>query len=44
MAIYKQNSPYSATKIVGKQYLDLFSIRPVPAEDDDKLYTIEEQK
>ena len=43
MAIYKQNSPYSATKIVGKQYLDLFSIRPVPAEDDDKLYTIEEQ-
>ena len=43
MAKYKQNSPYSATKIVGKQYLDLFSIRPVPAEDDDKLYTIEEQ-
>jgi len=43
MAIYKQNSPWHSTKLAGKQYLDILSIRPVPAEDDDRLYTIEEQ-
>ena len=43
MAVYKRNSPWNDTKIVGKQFLDILSIRPVPAEDDDKLYTIEEQ-
>ena len=43
MAKYTKTSPCNATSIVGKQYLDLLSIRPVPAEDDDRLYTIEEQ-
>lgn len=43
MAKYTKTSPWNATSIVGKQYLDLLSIRPVPAEDDDRLYTIEEQ-
>lgn len=42
MATYKNNSPYSDTKIVNN-YLDVLNIRPIPAEDDDFLYTIEPQ-
>jgi hypothetical protein len=42
MATYKQTSPYSATK-QNNLYLELLSIRPVPAQADDYLYTIESQ-
>jgi len=42
MAVYKQSSPYSATK-QNNLYLELLSIRPVPAQKDDFLYTIESQ-
>lgn len=43
MAVYKKNSPWNDTNIINKQYLGILSIRPIPAEDDDKLYTVEEQ-
>jgi len=33
-------SPYAKTKITRTGYLDLLNIIPVPAEDDDILYTI----
>ena len=42
MAIYKQSSPYHATP-ANSLYLELLSIRPVPAQADDYLYTIENQ-
>ena len=42
MATYKQTSPYSATR-QNNLYLELLSIRPVPAQSDDYLYTIENQ-
>lgn len=42
MATYRQTSPYSATR-QNNLYLELLSIRPVPAERDDYLYTIENQ-
>ena len=42
MATYSQASPYSATR-QNNLYLELLSIRPVPAEKDDYLYTIENQ-
>lgn len=42
MATYSQSSPYKATP-QNNLYLDLLEIRPVPAEDDDFLYTIENQ-
>ena len=42
MATYSQASPYSATR-QNNLYLELLSIRPVPAEQDDYLYTIENQ-
>ena len=42
MATYKNSSPWKDTKIVNN-YLDILSIRPIPAEDDDFLYTIEPQ-
>jgi len=42
MATYSQASPYSATR-QNNLYLELLSIRPVPAERDDYLYTIENQ-
>ena len=42
MATYSQASPYSATR-QNNLYLELLSIRPVPAEQDDYLYTIESQ-
>ena len=42
MSLYKQDSPYASTK-ENNLYLELLDIRPVPAEDDDYLYTIENQ-
>lgn len=39
---YKNSSPWSATK-QNKLYLDLLTIRPVPAEGDDFQYVIENQ-
>jgi hypothetical protein len=42
MAKYKTTSPYYRTK-QNKLYLELLTIRPVPAEADDFLYTIENQ-
>lgn len=42
MAKYKTTSPYYKTR-QNKLYLELLTIRPVPAEADDFLYTIENQ-
>ena len=42
MATYRQTSPYSATR-QNNLYLELLSIRPVPSQKDDYLYTIESQ-
>lgn len=42
MATYNKSSPYRNTK-ENNLYLELLSIRPVPAEKDDFLYTIENQ-
>jgi hypothetical protein len=36
-------SPYYKTKKVNGEYLDILNIRPVPADPDDILYTIEAQ-
>jgi len=41
--IYSTTSPYANTGIVNNTYLDFLKIRPVPAEADDFLYTIEPQ-
>jgi len=41
-AKYSPTSPYLITKIT-RNYLDVLSIRPVSAEKDDFLYTIESQ-
>tara|TARA_B100000214_G_C23799634_1_gene549737 strand:- start:256 stop:558 length:303 start_codon:yes stop_codon:yes gene_type:complete len=43
MAKYKADSPWFKTRTVNNQYLTLLSIRPIPAEADDTVYTIEEQ-
>ena len=43
MATYSNESPYANTEIVNGQYLGFLKIRPVPAYDDDILYTIESQ-
>jgi len=42
MARYSKFSPYYNTK-ENNLYLDLLKIRPIPAESDDFLYTIESQ-
>ena len=42
MATYTASSPYRNTK-ENNLYLELLTIRPVPAELDDFLYTIENQ-
>lgn len=42
MATYSKYSPYADTS-QNNQYLELLSIRPVPAESDDFTYTIENQ-
>lgn len=41
-AKYSNNSPWYTTKIT-QDYLDVLSIRPVSAEVDDFLYTIQPQ-
>lgn len=43
MAKYTSSSPYFKTTFVNGEYLDILAIRPVPAEGDDVLYTIEPQ-
>ena len=43
MANYKNTSPWYNTSIVNNFYLDVLKIRPVSAEPDDFLYTIEPQ-
>ncbi len=42
MAIYKPSTPWKDTSIKNN-YLDILKIRPVSAEPDDYLYTIEPQ-
>lgn len=42
MAKYRASSPYYNTR-QNNLYLELLDIRPVPAEADDFLYTIENQ-
>ena len=42
MAKYKNTSPWYNTQITNN-YLDILTIRPVSAEPDDFLYTIESQ-
>jgi hypothetical protein len=42
MAIYSNASPWAVTS-ENNFYLDLLNIRPVPAEADDFVYTIENQ-
>ena len=42
MASYKKTSPYYNT-VANNSYLELLTIRPVPAEADDFAYTIETQ-
>lgn len=41
-ATYENTSPWATTPVT-QNYLDLLSIRPVSAEKDDYLYTIEAQ-
>ena len=43
MAQYGKTSPWGNTEFTNTGELDLLRIRPVPAEDDDILYTIEPQ-
>ena len=43
MASYQSTSPWFNTDVVNGQYLDLLTIRPVPAESDDILYQVEPQ-
>ena len=43
MAFYTGSSPYASTQIMDNEYLDLLTIRPVPAKPDDVLYTVEPQ-
>jgi hypothetical protein len=43
MATYPKTSPYANTKISESGQLGFLKIRPVPANDDDILYTIQSQ-
>jgi len=43
MANYSSTSPWHLTPTVEDTYLDVLSIRPVPAADDDILYTVQPQ-
>ena len=43
MAQYESTSPYNRTTMVQNQYLDILAIRPIPAEADDLLYTVQTQ-
>ena len=40
---YPNTSPYFTTPIINNTYLDFLNARPVSAESDDFLYTIEPQ-
>lgn len=42
MAEYSKTSPWSKTE-QNNMYLENLAIRPVPSEDDDVIYTIENQ-
>lgn len=41
--VYSTTSPYANTAVINDSYLDFLVIRPVPADADDYLYTIESQ-
>lgn len=41
--LYSTSSPYANTSVINNTYLDFLVIRPVPAESDDFLYSIEPQ-
>lgn len=41
--LYNNNSPYRNSILENNQYLGVLSIRPVPSEADDILYTIDSQ-
>ena len=41
MAQYNRRSPWFFTGLLENGYLGYFKIRPIPAEDDDVLYTVE---
>ena len=43
MKLYKSDSPWHNTNIVNNTYLDILSIRSIPAEKDDLLYVLQEQ-
>ena len=43
MANYDGTSPWFNTTITNNQYLDTLKIRPIPAESDDVLYTVQVQ-
>lgn len=43
MAVYGSTSPYANTSIKNGQFLDIFQIRPVPAQSDDVLYNVQPQ-
>ena len=43
MANYIGTSPWFNTQINNGQYLDVLKIRPIPAETDDVLYTVQVQ-
>lgn len=43
MANYSSDSPWFNTQIENNQYLGQLRIRPIPAESDDIVYTIEPQ-
>lgn len=43
MASYGTTSPWRNTEIKNNQYLDFLRIRPVPAANDDVVYTVQPQ-
>jgi len=43
MISYNENSPWANTEIENNTYLGILQIRPVPAEDDDLLYSVQPQ-
>lgn len=43
MASYDKTSPYFKTKILPSGELGTFQVRPIPASDNDVLYTLENQ-
>lgn len=43
MATYADTSPWANTDVINNEFLDVLKIRPVPANDDDVLYTVQPQ-